>query len=266
MGSRPPKFLRYFRDRKRHPNPLSLPHNFKFLILNNFKILIYCCLLIPYLLWRFTHTPAMAAPWTCQLSAEWLRHWADSTQVKCLSGHSGPLSFSGRFCSPHWPPRLLLPRASRKSCSAGVPCLHPQLEGSCAVGEWSHTDPSTTSHPQQCQRSKSHPTTGGVSLTHLLCTSANISVISGSDTLLVSDPEITSLLKTTEVGGKFGCSSVTMVFPGLKPQTLIPKYHEPKVFNKSYLLLMYNQHSFTTQAHSSVFPSHKLFGIFIRTM
>lgn len=79
---------------------------------------------------------------------------------------------------------LLLHRASRKSCSAGVPCLHLQLEGNRVQwgSEPTQIPASPTTH-SIVSTARVTPQTGGVSLIHLLCTSANISVIFGSDTL-----------------------------------------------------------------------------------
>lgn len=102
---------------------------------------------------------------------------------------------------------------------AAVQVCHAYTYSWRGTVQWG-SEPTQTSAPPTTHSSVSvarvTPQTGGVSLIHLLCTSANISVIFGSDTLLVSDPEITSLLKTTRVGGKFGCSSMTMVFLELK--------------------------------------------------
>lgn len=186
MGSGPPKFLKYFRDRKSHPNPLSLPHNF--------KILTYCCLLgailylllIPYLLWRFIHTSGMATLWTgtCQLSAEWLRHWADSTQVNCLSGHSASQAGSAVHTGLHLCCFTVPAEAAVQVCHSYT----YSWKGTAWGSEPTQIPAPPTTH-SSVNVARVAPQTDGVSQIHLLCTSANISVI--SDTLQVCDPKIT---------------------------------------------------------------------------
>lgn len=209
MGSRSLRSHKYFRDRKSHPNLLNFPHNF--------KILIYCCLLrailylllIPYLPWWFTHTSGMAVLRTdpCQLSAEWLRL------------HTGQLlEWSLRATQLL---RKVL-QSTLASTSAASPCQQEKLQCRCAMlntYSWKGTV-QWGSEPTQIPAPPINPSSVNipkVSLIHLLCISANISIISGSNILLVCDTEITHLLKTTKVGGKFGCFSVTVVFPELKP-------------------------------------------------
>jgi len=107
-------------------------------------------------------------------------------------------------------------------------------EENCRVEELSHANTNTTTHPEECQHNKSHPHKQVESscFTHSGARLHWASISVSEQTLPVSDPEITSLLKTAKARGKFDCSSTDNgCF-----QSWSPMYHKP---NKEIFLLLY---------------------------